>query len=78
MCFDEGDIRGRIRHILKCRKTAGKLAALAVELCIIAALVLLTQKSVVSSQKTEEDFTEMVTAEETGQVQEQNLPTIYI
>ena len=47
-------------------------------MCIIAALVLLTQKSAVSSQKTEEDFTEMVTTEETGQVQEQNLPTIYI
>lgn len=78
VCFDEGDIKGRIRHILKGRKTAGKLAALAVELCVIAALVLLTQKSVVSSQKTEEDFTEMVTTEETGQVQEQNLPTIYI
>ena len=78
VCFDEGDIKGRIRHILKGRKTAGKLAALAVELCIIAALVLLTQKSAVSSQKTEEDFTEMVTTEETGQVQEQNLPTIYI
>ena len=78
VCFDEGDIRGRIRHILKCRKTVGKLAALAVELCIIASLVLLTQKSVVSSQKTEEDFTEMVTTEETEQVQEQDLPTIYI
>ena len=44
VCFDEGDIRGRIRHILKCRKTAGKLAALAVELCVVVALILLTQK----------------------------------
>lgn len=35
VCFDEGDIKGRIRHVLKCRKTAGKLAALAVELCAV-------------------------------------------
>ena len=57
VCFDEGDIRGRIRHILKCRKTAGKLAALAVELCIVVALVLLTQRSSVTAQNSEQNDT---------------------
>ena len=55
VCFDEGDIRGRIRHILKCRKTAGKLAALAVELCIVVALVLLTQRSSITAQNSEQN-----------------------
>ncbi len=55
VCFDEGDIRGRIRHILKCRKTAGKLAALAVELCVIVALVLLTQQRAGTAQDSEQN-----------------------
>lgn len=53
VCFDEGDIKGRIRHILKGRKTAGKLAALAVELCVVVALILLTQKGAVTEQEPE-------------------------
>ena len=54
VCFDEGDIKGRIRHILKGRKTAGKLAALAVELCVVVALILLTQKGAVTEQESQE------------------------
>ena len=82
VCFDEGDIKGRIRHILKCRKTAGKLAALAVELCIVVALILLTQCSVVTVQDTEAagdtaDTTENVTAE-SDTTEEADLPVFYI
>ena len=90
VCFDEGDIRGRIRHILKCRKTAGKLAALAVELCIVAALVLLTQRSPVTAQNPEQNGTisgETAESETTEngnavnprtEVNEQDLPIFYI
>ena len=82
VCFDEGDIKGRIRHILKCRKTAGKLAALAVELCIVVALILLTQHSVVTVQDTEAagdtaDTTENVTSE-SDTTEEADLPVFYI
>lgn len=81
VCFDEGDIKGRIRHILKCRKTAGKLAALAVELCAVVALILLTQRSAVTVQDSEAagdtaDTTENVTAE--SDAEEADLPTFYI
>ncbi len=90
VCFDEGDIRGRIRHILKCRKTAGKLAALAVELCIVVALVLLTQRSSVTAQNSEQngaisgETAEGETAENgnAGDIQTeedgQDLPAFYI
>ena len=82
VCFDEGDIKGRIRHILKCRKTAGKLAALAVELCIVVALILLTQRSAVTTQNPEAagdtaDTTENVTAE-SDTAEEADLPVFYI
>lgn len=82
VCFDEGDIKGRIRHILKCRKTAGKLAALAVELCIVVALILLTQRSAVTTQDPEAagdtaDTTENVTAE-SDITEEADLPVFYI
>lgn len=82
VCFDEGDIRGRIRHILKCRKTVGKLAALAVELCIVVALILLTQRSAVTTQDPEAagdtaDTTENVTAE-SDSGEETDLPVFYI
>ena len=82
VCFDEGDIKGRIRHILKCRKTAGKLAALAVELCIVVALILLTQRSAVTTQDPEAagdtaDTTENVTAE-SDSGEETDLPVFYI
>lgn len=81
VCFDEGDIKGRIRHVLKCRKTAGKLAALAVELCAVVALILLTQRSAVTVQDSEAagdtaDTTENVTAE--SDAEEADLPTFYI
>ena len=81
VCFDEGDIKGRIRHVLKCRKTAGKLAALAVELCIVVALILLTQRSAVTVQDSEAagdtaDTTENVTAE--SDAEEADLPAFYI
>ena len=90
VCFDEGDIRGRIQHILKCRKTAGKLAALAVELCIVVALVLLTQRSPVTAQNPEQNGTisgETAESEttENGNAKDtqteadgQDLPTFYI
>lgn len=90
VCFDEGDIKGRIRHILKCRKTAGKLAALAVELCIVVALVLLTQRSSVTAQNSEQngaisgETAEGETAENgnAGDIQTeedgQDLPAFYI
>ena len=90
VCFDEGDIRGRIRHILKCRKTAGRLAALAVELCIVVALVLLTQRSSVTAQNSEQNGTisgETAESEttENGNAKDtrteadgQDLPTFYI
>lgn len=82
VCFDEGDIKGRIRHILKGRKTAGKLAALAVELCAVVALILLTQRSAVTVQDSEAagdtaDTTENVTAESDAE-EEKDLPTFYI
>lgn len=82
VCFDEGDIKGRIRHVLKCRKTAGKLAALAVELCAVVALILLTQRSAVTVQDSEAagdtaDTTENVTAESDAE-EEKDLPTFYI
>ncbi len=81
VCFDEGDIKGRIRHILKGRKTAGKLAALAVELCAVVALILLTQRSAVTVQDSEAagdtaDTTENVTAE--SDAEEADLPAFYI
>lgn len=81
VCFDEGDIKGRIRHVLKCRKTAGKLAALAVELCAVVALILLTQRSAVTVQDSEAagdtaDTTENVTAE--SDAEEADLPAFYI
>lgn len=81
VCFDEGDIKGRIRHILKGRKTAGKLAALAVELCVVVALILLTQRSAVTVQDSEAagdtaDTTENVTAE--SDAEEADLPAFYI
>lgn len=81
VCFDEGDIKGRIRHVLKCRKTAGKLAALAVELCAVVALILLTQRSAVTVQDSETagdtaDTTENVTAE--SDAEEADLPAFYI
>ena len=81
VCFDEGDIKGRIRHILKGRKTAGKLAALAVELCAVVALILLTQRSAVTVQDSEAagdtaDTTENVTAERDAE--EADLPAFYI
>lgn len=81
VCFDEGDINGRIRHVLKCRKTAGKLAALAVELCAVVALILLTQRSAVTVQDSEAagdtaDTTENVTAE--SDAEEADLPAFYI
>lgn len=81
VCFDEGDIKGRIRHILKGRKTAGKLAALAVELCAVVALILLTQRSAVTVQDSEAagdtaDTTENVTAE--SDAEEADLPALYI
>lgn len=82
VCFDEGDIKGRIRHILKCRKTAGKLAALAVELCIVVALVLMTQRSAVEAQDPGDagdtaDTTKNVTAE-SDSGEETDLPVFYI
>lgn len=81
VCFDEGDIKGRIRHILKGRKTAGKLAALAVELCVVVALILLTQRSAVTVQDSEAagdtaDTTENVTAE--SDAEEADLTAFYI
>lgn len=81
VCFDEGDVKGRIRHVLKCRKTAGKLAALAVELCAVVALILLTQRSAVTVQDSEAagdtaDTTENVTAE--SDAEEADLPAFYI
>lgn len=81
VCFDEGDIKGRIRHVLKCRKTAGKLAALAVELCAVVALILLTQRSAVTVQDSEAagdtaDTTENVTTE--SDAEEADLPAFYI
>ena len=81
VCFDEGDIKGRIRHVLKCRKTAGKWAALAVELCAVVALILLTQRSAVTVQDSEAagdtaDTTENVTAE--SDAEEADLPAFYI
>lgn len=81
VCFDEGDIKGRIRHVLKCRKTAEKLAALAVELCAVVALILLTQRSAVTVQDSEAagdtaDTTENVTAE--SDAEEADLPAFYI
>lgn len=81
VCFDEGDIKGRIRHVLKCRKTAGKLAALAVELCAVVALILLTQRSAVTVQDSEAagdtaDTTENVTAE--SDAEEADLPAFFI
>lgn len=81
VCFDEGDIKGRIRHILKGRKTSGKLAALAVELCAVVALILLTQRSAVTVQDSEAagdtaDTTENVTAE--SDAEEADLPAFYI
>ena len=81
VCFDEGDIRGRIRHILKCRKTAGKLAALAVELCVIVALVLLTQQKAVTAQDSEQNGTISGETAEGGTTENGNakdLPAFYI
>ena len=82
VCFDEGDIKGRIRHILKGRKTAGKLAALAVELCVVVALILLTQKGAVTEQEPEAgnaagETADSVTAESDAE-EEKDLPTFYI
>ena len=81
VCFDEGDIKGRIRHILKGRKTAGKLAALAVELCVVVALILLTQKGAVTEQEPEAgnvagETADSVTAE--SDAEEADLPAFYI
>lgn len=82
VCFDEGDIKGRIRHILKGRKTAGKLAALAVELCVVVALILLTQKGAVTEQEPEAgnaagETADSVTAESDAE-KDADLPTFYI
>lgn len=81
VCFDEGDIKGRIRHILKGRKTAGKLATLAVELCVVVALILLTQKGAVTEQEPEAgnvagETADSVTAE--SDAEEADLPAFYI